>query len=182
MSQTSVSAAMTPAIAGGLYQNEPSSQIDSGQNEEGTNALAFGTVVARGTTERGYIQPAGATDVLKSCGVLLHSHAYARAYDGTSATGDLSSTGVLPKGKLNVLRRGRVWMTAEQDLARGDRSLRVRHTAGAGGSVIGAIRKDAVANETLNLSNAAEVIVGGAAGALIVIEFDFENGIGAIDT
>lgn len=182
MPQTTSPTAMTYAIEGALYQESPDPLIDSGVNEEGSNAIAFGTFVARGTTERGVIQPAGATDAAKLCGIALHSHAYAKAYDGTTATGDLSSTGILPKGKVNVLRRGRVWMKAEQDLARGDRSLRVRHTAGAGGSTIGALRKDAVAGETINLSGAAEVIVGAAAGSFVVVELDMENGIGSVDT
>lgn len=183
MSQTTVPAnAMTVAVAGQHYQPDDAALIDSGFNQEASNPIAFGTFVSRGTVADAVIQPAGATDAAKVCGIALHSHAYARATDGTAATGDLVATGILPTAKVNVLRRGRVYMVAEQDLARGDRSLRMRHTAGAGGTVIGALRKDAVAGETLNLSGAAECIVGGAAGALVVIELDLSNGVGSVDT
>lgn len=182
MSQTTSPTSMTTAIAGALYQNDPDNLIDSAVNQEASAQIAFGTFVARGTNERGVIQPDGATDAAKVCGIALHSHDYAKALDGTTSTGDLGSTGILPKAKVNVLRRGRVYMVSEQDLSRGDRSLRMRHTAGAGGSTLGALRKDAVANETLNLSGAAEVIVGGTAGSLVVIELDMQNGVGSVDT
>lgn len=183
MSQTTVPAnAMAVAVAGQLYQADFPSVIDSGFNEEASAPMAFGLIVARGTVADGYIQPAGATDAAKANGVLMHSHAYARSTDGTNATGDLISTGVLPKGKLNVVRKGRMYVTTEQDLAVGDTTLRVRHTAGAGGSSIGAIRKDAVANETLSLGRAAQVIVAASAGGLAVIEFDFSVALGSADT
>lgn len=183
MSQTSPPAnAMTVAVAGQPYQVDYPSVIDSGFNEEASNAMAFGLIVARGTVRDGYIQPAGATDAAKSCGVLMHSHAYAKSTDGTAATGDLSASGVLPDGKLNVVRKGRLYVATEQDLAVGDTTLRVRHTAGSGGSSIGAIRKDAVANETLSLGRAAICVVAGSAGGLAVIEFDFSVALGSADT
>lgn len=179
MSQTTSPTSMTTAIAGALYQNDPDNLIDSAVNQEASAQIAFGTFVARGTNERGVIQPDGATDAAKVCGIALHSHDYAKALDGTTSTGDLGSTGILPKAKVNVLRRGRVYMVSEQDLSRGDRSLRMRHS---GTGTIGALRKDAVAGETLNLSGAAEVIVGGTAGSLVVIELDMQNGVGSVDT
>lgn len=182
MSQTSVPSTMTVGVPGQLSQVEQPAIIDSGYNEEASNAMAFGTVVARGTVAGAYIQPAGATDAAASCGVLLHSHAYAKSTDGTNATGDLSASGVLPKGKLNVLRKGRCYVTVEQAVSPGDLNLRVRHTAGSGGSVIGAIRKDAVANETLNLARAAQVIVGADAAGVAIVEFDFSVALGSADT
>ena len=184
MSQTTAPAnAMTVAVAGQAYQVDYPSVIDSGFNQEGSNAMAFGTFVARGTVADAYIQPAGATDAAKTCGVLLHSHAYARSTDGTNDTGDLSSSGVLPEGKLNVVRKGRLYMTTEQDLAVGDTTLRARHTAGAGGTIIGAIRKDAVANETISLGRVAQVVVAASAGGVAVISFNFEDvAVGAVDT
>jgi hypothetical protein len=184
MSQTTVPAlAMTIGVPGQLYQPGPEALIDSGHNEEASNPMAFGIVLARGAEVDGYIEPAGATDAAKACGLLLHSHAYARSTDGTVATGDLIATGVLPNGKLNVLRKGRAYVRVEQTVVAGDTTLRVRHTAGAGGTVVGAIRKDAVANETLSLGRVAQVIVGASAGGLAVISFNFEDvAVGAADT
>lgn len=184
MSQTSVPAlAMTVGVPGQLYQPNPEALIDSGHNEEASNAMGFGIVVGRGTEVDGYIQTAGATDAAKACGILLHSHAYAKSTDGTTATGDLVATGVLPDGKLNILRKGRVYVTVEQDVVAGDTSLHVRHTAGAGGSTLGAIRKDAVANETLSLGRTCQVIVGASAGGVAVISCNFEDvAVGSADT
>lgn len=184
MSQTTVPAlAMTVGIAGQLYQPGPEPLVNSGHNEEASNPIPFGVVVGRGTEVDGYIQVAGATDAAKACGLTLHSHAYARSVDGTTATGDLISTGVLPDGKLNVLRKGRAYVTVEQDVAVGDTTLRARHTAGAGGTIIGAIRKDAVANETISLGRVAQVVVAASAGGVAVISFNFEDvAVGAVDT
>lgn len=184
MSQTTVPAlAMTVGIAGQLYQPGPEPLVDSGHNEEASNPIPFGVVVGRGAEVDGYIQVAGATDAAKACGVTLHSHAYARSTDGAVATGDLIPTGVLPNGKLNILRKGRAYVTVEQDVVAGDTSLRARHTSGAGGTILGAIRKDAVANETISLGRVAQVIVGASAGGVAVIGFNFENvAVGAVDT
>lgn len=184
MSQTAVPAlAMTVGVAGQLYQPGPEALIDSGHNEEASNPIPFGVVVGRGTEVDGYIQTAGATDAAKACGIVVHSHAYARSTDGTTATGDLIATGVLPDGKLNILRKGRIYVTVEQDVAAGDTTLRVRHTAGADGTIIGAIRKDAVANETLSLGRTCQVIVGASDGGVAVISCNFEDvAVGSADT
>jgi len=183
MSQTVVPAlVMSVAVPGQHYQPEDGALIDTAFNQESANPMAFGIIVARGTVADSVIQTAGATDVLGACGVVMHSHAYSRSTDGTNATGELAPTGILPKGHINLLRRGRIYITTEQALVRGDRDLRVRHTSGAGGTVIGALRKTAVANETMKLGGTAECIVGAAAGAVAVVEFDFMNGVGTIDT
>lgn len=184
MSQTAVPAlAMTVGFPGQLYQPGPEALIDSGHNEEASNPIAFGIVVGRGTEVDGYIEVAGATDAAKACGIVVHSHAYAKSTDGTVNTGDLIATGVLPNGKLNVLRKGRIYVMTEQDVVAGDTSLRVRHTAGAGGTLVGAIRKDAVANETLSLGRTCQVIVGASAGGVAVISCNFEDvAVGSADT
>lgn len=175
MSQTSIPSALTRGFAGQLTDPRVGSRvIDSRVSEEASAELPFGTCVARGAGNDGAVSPAGAAAAAKIDGVIVHSHAYAKDTE-------LGTSGLKPKAHLSVLRKGRVLVAVEQTVVRGDR-LRVRHTAGAGGTVIGGFRKDAVAGETLNLDKAAEVIEGnGGAGGLAEVEFNFDNGIGAAD-
>lgn len=179
--QTTYSLTLTKAFAGMLAGMEHGAVIDSRVSEETSTQLPFGTAVARGAGNDGSVQPAGATLAAKVDGVIVHSHAYAKATDGTSATGDLGSTGLLPKAKLSVLSKGRMYVAVEDVVVRGD-TLRVRHTTGTSEQV-GGFRKAAVANKTLDLGRCAVVIEGnGSAGGLAVVEFDFGNTLGSADT
>jgi hypothetical protein len=162
MSQTAYSAAMTAGYAGEKF-DVGEMDVVSMISEESSAQMPFGVVVARGTADAGCKLPALDTDV--PAGIVAHSHAYER-------NGELGTTGVQPKMAVNVMRRGRIWVTAEEAVAPGDR-LFVRIVAGSGGSQLGACRKSAVAGETIDCSAQGEFQTTATTGALALIDVNF---------
>lgn len=134
--QTSYSAYLAPGFPGLTFESARNTDT-SAVNTEATAEVRFGIFVARGATPDHLNRPrllllAASTDVL--LGATLHSHAYNRE-------SDLGTVGVKPQVAMDVRVAGTMWMLCEQDMVITDRVF-VRFAAGAGGTVLGAIRKD----------------------------------------
>jgi hypothetical protein len=127
--------------------------------------MPFGIAVKEGTGDNDANLPGAGTD--KLAGILLHSHAYDK-------NNELGTTGLKPKAVLGVLRKGRVYVTVEEAVVKGDR-LFVRHTAGVGGTQKGAVRKSAVGGETVDATKQGVFLTSASAAGLAVLEVDFVN-------
>lgn len=92
--------------------------------------VAFGRAVVRGTADDQAILPSATGQAL--VGVTAYTLG-AYAHDTEDIYADTE--------EMNVVRSGYVWVITEQAVVPGD-SVFFRHTAGAGGTVIGAFRKD----------------------------------------
>jgi hypothetical protein len=160
--QTSYSNAPTRGFAGALADNGPKDFL-SRTNGNASAEIPFGIGVIFGTTDGTAKTPAAVTD--KVVGVVAHSHAY-------QPGAQLGTTGVAALGDLNVLRKGRIYLVAEQDVVPGDR-LFCRAVSGAGGTVLGAWRKAHVAAETIDTSTQVQVLSTAVAGSVFVAEVNF---------
>jgi len=164
MSQTSYSNTMTAAFAGML--------ADTGRNDifgalqaEASLEIPFGVMVCKGTGDNDAKLPA-ASDA-KLIGVLVHSHAY-------EPRTDLGTTGVKPGATLNVMNRGRMHVLVEETVVREDRAY-IRYASGAGGTQLGAFRKSAVSNETIDVRANVKFVTSASSGQLAIIEVDMLN-------
>lgn len=129
MAQLSYSSDLSRAYAGQVADGGEKDVI-SAMNATGS-AISFGVFVVMGTNPGEAKLPSTGTDIgNKTLGVSVQ----VTAQEPTSGHADEE---VFP-----VLNKGRVWCLAEETLAQGD-AVYVRHTAGAGGSVMGLIRNDA---------------------------------------
>ncbi len=129
--QTTVSAA--PAAA---YEGQTKGDVF----EESANAeadLTNGRLVVLGTNDKGAKLPAAAGDVTgKTLGITRYQAS--RMVNWPSGV-----TVPFPNGTtVPVIRRGKIWVKVEEAVAPGD-PVFARHTAGAGGTTIGAFRKSA---------------------------------------
>lgn len=69
-----------------------------------------------------------------------------------------------------VMRRGRIWVLAESDLARWTHPF-VRYASGAGGTELGSFRADADTATAAQLTHAI-VLTDAVAGQLVLVEID----------
>lgn len=134
-------------------------------------AMPAGIVVVRPSTAPAFQDcrlMRASTDFM--LGVTMHQHSPVneRTYPAPSA--------LLypPNSEIGVVRRGKVWVPCEQVMALSDTPF-VRYAAGAGGSQLGALRKDADTASALTLSGKARVIQVsiGAAGSVALLQFNF---------
>jgi hypothetical protein len=170
--QTSISNTIAAAFAGMLADNSDN-DIISRTSSEVSAEMPFGVCLAKGATDGTALLPATIDDEL--IGVLLHSHAYEP--DSATSPGDLGTTGVKPKAGLNLLWRGRMWVTVEQAVNQYDPCF-VRFVAnGAGKLQPGAFRKDSDGGTAINCQAVAKFVTSQATiGGLAMIQVDFTNG------
>lgn len=107
--------------------------------------------------------PAAETDIV--AGIVIRSHAYEHD-DG------LDSTGVEAGHFMNVLRKGRVLVVAEDAVAVGD-PLWVRCTAGGAGEVVGGLTNADDGTETIDCSAYGKWLTSASAGELAWLEVNF---------
>ena len=172
---TTYSAAPSAAYAGMIVGNDY--ETISMVNVEASAAMPFGRGVifkASNTTDQDALVPSAEGDIV--AGILAHSHAYERSWTNAAGTvmGELSSAGLLPGAMLNVLRRGIIWVIAEDAVVPGDR-LWVRCTAGGAGEVVGGCVPADEGTETIPCSNQGVFLTTAAAGALAQLQVDFTN-------
>lgn len=164
--QTTYSTAPDVGLPGMLADNGPNDVV-TGINMEATAALPFGTAVCfeGGTRDDGMLAPAANTDVV--AGILLRS----LAYEVDNLDSDVD--GPKPKQTLNVLVRGRVYVTCENGCAPGDR-LYIRAVAGEG-EVAGALLSAADSTDTIDSTTQGIWRTTAAAGGIAVLDVDFAN-------
>jgi len=171
--QTTYSAAPPIAFAG-MLADIAGNDVVCFKNKESTASMPFGYAVCfeGSTDDKGALNPDATTD--KICGITLHSHAYADSALGLGTAGAGTAVkGVLPGNTTNVIRKGRVWVIAEEAVVPGDR-LFIRVVA-AGAEVEGALRKSADASDCIDSSSQGVWLSTASAGGVALLEVDFTN-------
>lgn len=163
MSQTDYSLTMAAAFAGMIADDGPT-DIASALSEEASAEIPFGVFVAKGAVERTCELPDASTDLLE--GVVVASQRYEPGVGG-----NIGTTGIKPKGPVNVMRSGRVYVKVEEAVVVGDRP-HVRYASGAGGTQLGGVRKSAVSMETIDASTQGVFRTAAGAGGFAVLELD----------
>jgi hypothetical protein len=160
MAITSYANKPADSFPGMLHGLQPRN-IVTGLNK--VTAIPFGTgAVQAGTGDRDIVVPSASTDVF--VGVSLHQHVE-QGYGSVNATHAVNSA-------VPLLRRGQVWVMAEQAVTPSD-PVFVRYTAnGTINGVVtaaGQFRKDADTSRALQIPN-ARWVTSAAAGGLAVLE------------
>ncbi len=133
---------------------------------EEASGIAPGLVVVRGTDpDRQAALPSAAFTDAEVLGVSLRTHK-ARS-DGAVADNENYED----ESRMPVRRRGRVWVVVENAFTAGA-SIFGRHTAGAGGSVIGRVRVTDNDTNTCSAVAGARLVTSGGAGELGLLELN----------
>jgi hypothetical protein len=158
MPQTSYSNSYTAAFEGMLADGaEP--DIISKVNGEAATDLIFG----RGVRETA----AGAVNISAAGQTLLGVAVFEQ-----KDTAALSGSGAIkPKETFNVLRKGRIWVKAEQAIVVGD-PVYVRHTVNGGTTAVGRFRKDIDTANAILISNARWASTTSGADQMAVLEIN----------
>lgn len=136
---------------------------------EASAVIPYGYGVIRHTTDvTKAILPTTETD--KVLGLVCRSHEY---MDGISYDPDATPPGIKPGANLNILRRGKIWVLAEDAVtAAGDRGW-VRCTAGGAAEYVGGVTSADEGTETIDCTNQVEFQAACAAQDLVLVEVDF---------
>lgn len=167
-----------PAIAiPGQLADDAFNDLITMFNANSSAAMPFGIAVAfkpSPTYDTDGATPANSTD--KIAGILVHSHAHERTFtlpDGSTA-GDLSATGLTVGAKLDVLRKGRVFVITQQAVAVGDR-LFVCYSAGTVYTAAGQLGNADESSNTIDLTKVGQWLSKASAGGIALLEVDFTN-------
>lgn len=135
------------------------------KNAEASASIPFGRAVCpHSTDEDGAILPAAETD--KVIGIVAR-------YQNHSMDVDLDSTGLKVGATMDVLRKGAIYVVAEDAPSYLGRGW-VRCTAGGDAAeVVGGITTADEGTETIDTTNQIGFEEAGAAGDLVLIEVDF---------
>lgn len=125
--------------------------------------IAFGRAVRYGsvTDARDARLPAAETD--KIVGLLAHSHSYENGPNG-----DLGTVGVKQGGKLNVLRKGRMWVINEDAVVPGD-PVWVRAVASGDPEFLGGLTNADDGTDTIQIPGTWQSASAAGAGAWVEI-------------
>jgi hypothetical protein len=159
MAQTSYATAQSAAFPG-MLADSTAKQTESFFNAEASAEIPFGVMVKQGTGDFTCNLLAAITDNI--VGISHHSHTY--EYGTTGG-------GVVPKDPVNVLTKGRVWVTVE-DACTPASTVFTRAVA-TGAEVKGAFRATADGTDTIQLYG-ARFITSAGAGGLAMLEFDLQ--------
>lgn len=148
-------------FAGMLYDLDYH-MIESYASGEASAEMPFGVAlkqkVAAGADELA-LMPAADTDEI--IGILAHQHGYAKG----GALPELGSVGVMPGGRLNVVRKGRLWVTVGATVTKGQRAYYQVSTK--------KWRASAVGGDTIDATKQAVFRSAGAADGIAVLEVNF---------
>jgi hypothetical protein len=153
MSQTAYTTYMPIGFAGML--------ADSGENDilscrsEEAGLMPFGVAVTRGVLDWSAIQMVDTNSV--PIGVTLHTH----------QADPLIGIGIPNKGTLNLLKRGRVYVTVEEAVTPAS-PVFVRFASGAGGTQKGGFRASADSATAVAWTRARYLTTAAAAGLAVL--------------
>ena len=161
MSQTTYLRDQPAGRPGMLADNSWLKDSVSAVNDEASAEIQFGIMVQQAAEGKCTILTAATNKFL---GISLLDHAY-------HLSQELGDTGVKPDMMLDVLRRGRIFVKIDEDVAVGD-AVRFRIDNGGGG-VPGVFRKTADAGNTTNVTFGARWVKGGTSAlGFAVLEID----------
>lgn len=166
--QSSYTQNMTKAFAG-MLADSGDHDVIAMRNDEASASIAFGRAVKFGSTTDGTSAKLPDSENAVIAGIVMHSHAYSN-----SPNGDLDSTGLKVGATMNVLRKGRMWVTVEDAVIPGDR-LWVRGVAGGDPEFLGGLLPADDSTDTVDCTGQGQFLTAAAAGALAVLEVDFTN-------
>lgn len=133
---------------------------------EGAANIPFGVGLKKGAaSDDGYLSPSAAGDLIE--GISVHSHS--RDNRGFSSLLP-ADAGVSPGQNFNVLRSGSIYVKVEQAVTAHD-VVFCRYAAGAGGTQLGAFRKDADTATAAQLKG-ARYLTSALAGGFAKLSFD----------
>jgi hypothetical protein len=160
MAQLTYSISPARAIAGMIAHVMEADDIVSAVNAEASAEIPFGVFVKAGTAERTALLLSASTD--KPLGVVVWRKWYEK-------TLDLGTTGVKAGVRIDVMRKGRIWVTCETAMALAD-GVHIRY----GGAPVpkGAVRNATVASETIDGSKIAKPVTVLAAAGLVALDVD----------
>lgn len=161
--QTSFDTTATAPYAG-MKGDSTFDRVDSYVNEEASAEMEFGIMLQQGTLANDALIPTGITNDF--IGVLLHSHAYANDTE-------LGTTGLKPNVTLNVMSKGRCWVTVEEAVTPASNVL-VRCVTGTG-TVMGRFRDTADGVTCLDISAYARFLTSTSGAGVALLEFDITN-------
>ena len=168
MAQTSISKTLTKGFAGQLADINDIEVVSRTLDD---TAVPFGVAVSSdGATVDDSVELPDAAELL--LGIIVHSHEYAKGPGGT-----LNDAGLLLAGaRINVLRRGLIYLVLEQDCVFGDRMYVRITTNGAGklqlGAVIGATDDS---GKTIDARGQIVAMETATAGNPVLCSVDFTN-------
>lgn len=128
----------------GLKHHSTTERIRAYAQGEASAQIAFGTLVVRATTTDYLLKPRVILPLVNNgdiAGAVVHSHAYNPATD-------LGTIGLLPDTALDIMEMGTIDMLVEEAVTPAD-PVYMRYAVGAGGTILGALRKTAVAGESV---------------------------------
>lgn len=172
MSQAYAQITYATAPAGafaGMRVPSPGDIVEGRIQGEASAVVPFGYAVKRHASDATKaILPTAETD--KILGLVCHSHEYmeSTSYDSTA-----TPPGVKVGANLNILRRGKIWVLAEDAVTTaGDRGW-VRCTAGSTNEYVGGVTSADEGTETIDCTKQIEFLAAVAAQALVLVEVDF---------
>lgn len=178
--QTTYSAAPAIGYEGQLEAGTDPSGIITMKNAEASASMRLGSGVVFKTSspssDKDAILPTAETN--KACGIVIRSHAYQPAWTDLDGVvhGSLDANGVRAGHMVNILRRGRILVRAEDAVVPGDR-LWIRCTVGSPTDVeyVGSLTNADEGTETIDATAQGQWLTTAAAGALAWLEVDFTN-------
>lgn len=183
--QTSVESDFTPSVAGMMSDSHTASAGDrlSYTSEEASAGIPFGVCVAQGSEDRTALLVATTADVL--IGIAMYANDLSTPQEVTAPDDGVTALDprIQPGVTFSVLRRGRIWVRTEENVAPGD-AVRVRGVISSndtgyldsGHEVPGAFRTTADdTTDCTDISAFARWVTSGSAGGLAELEVDFTN-------
>jgi hypothetical protein len=166
MSQTTIPNTLRALSAGTIDQCQHPEK-EGGYNAEASAEIPFGVAVYldSGTTN-GYLLRAGGSDRIQGVSVRLNDYAPA-----LSAAPELGDDGILPEVRVQILRKGSIWVVCEDGCSPDD-GLYVRKS-GVGDQ--GACLAAAVGGETIDCTKQGTWRTEADAGDVALLEVDFAN-------
>jgi hypothetical protein len=163
--QLSVSQTMAAGRVGGIAD---SSLKDVETHKNPDAEIKFGCVVTKGAATGEVVHPDAAAEITDEKlvrGVALASHEMESVRDD-------EAPGYVVESVIPVMRKGRVWVLAEDTISEGTSTVNVRYASGAGGTQLGGLRGAAVSMETAVLPKSKWKSSTSGNGQLAILELD----------
>lgn len=165
--QTTYDVAPAVAVAGKLACRMADAQVDTMFSGESSAKVLFGRAVMYGSATDGKNAKLPVAETAQIAGIVCHLETYENGENG-----ELTATGVAPGGKLNVLRKGVIWVKVEDAVVPGDR-LWVRGVAGGDPEFLGGLLPADDGTDTVDCTMFGQFKTPAGAGELAKLAVNF---------